>query len=129
MEKLMALITTPLMWEDVKKGEFIADPRPMGDVVLARKDTPTSYHLAVVVDDAAQNITLITRGEDLLFATHLHRVLQHTLGLPVPKWLHHELITDENGVRLAKRDNARALKTLREAGWTSSRVRDFLNIP
>ena len=118
----LALAGRDLVWKDLAHGEFIADPSPLGDVVLSRKDTPTSYHLAVVVDDAAQDITLVTRGEDLLPATHLHRVLQHLLGLPVPIWKHHRLITDENGKRLAKRDDARALRSLRELGWTAARV-------
>lgn len=115
-----------LVWKDVAHGQSIADPSALGDVVLARKDTPTSYHLAVVVDDAAQGITLVTRGDDLLPATHLHRVLQELLHLPVPQWKHHRLITDEHGKRLAKRDNARALSSLREQGWTAQRVRQEL---
>ena len=85
LEKALALAGRDLIWEDLAHGRFTADPSSLGDVVLARKDTPTSYHLAVVVDDAAQGITLVTRGEDLLPATHLHRVLQQLLGLPVPR--------------------------------------------
>ncbi|OAI58072.1 glutamyl-Q tRNA(Asp) synthetase [Verrucomicrobiaceae bacterium SCGC AG-212-N21] len=126
LEKSMALAGRDLVWEDLAHGRFIADPTALGDVVLARKDTPTSYHLAVVVDDAAQDITLVTRGEDLLPATHLHRVLQQLLGLPVPQWKHHKLIADEHGKRLAKRDNARALRTLREQGWTVENVKKHL---
>ena len=126
LQKAMALASHKLIWEDLAHGRFIADPAPLGDVVLARKDTPTSYHLAVVVDDAAQGITLVTRGEDLFSATHLHRVLQQLLGLPVPQWKHHRLITDENGKRLAKRDDARSLRALRDLGWTPKRVRDEL---
>ena len=126
LEKSMALAGRDLAWEDLAHGRFIADPTPLGDVVLARKETPTSYHLAVVVDDAAQDITLVTRGEDLLSATHLHRVLQAVLGLPVPQWRHHKLITDEQGKRLAKRDNARALRTLREQGWSAGKVKALL---
>ncbi|MCE9519046.1 MAG: tRNA glutamyl-Q(34) synthetase GluQRS [Verrucomicrobia bacterium] len=126
LTKAMVLAGCNLHWEDLSHGKFIADPSALGDVVLARKDTPTSYHLAVVVDDAAQGITLVTRGEDLLPATHLHRVLQQLLGLPVPIWKHHRLITDETGKRLAKRDDARSLRTLRELGWTPERVRDEL---
>jgi glutamyl-Q tRNA(Asp) synthetase len=129
LDKAMSLTGRGLVWRDLSHGEFIADPSPMGDVVLARKDTPTSYHLAVVVDDAAQEITLVTRGEDLLSATHLQRVLQALLGLPVPLWKHHRLITDDNGKRLAKRDDARSLRTLRESGWTAQRVRDELLRP
>jgi glutamyl-Q tRNA(Asp) synthetase len=117
-----------LTWDDLVHGRFVADPSPLGDVVLARKETPTSYHLAVVVDDAAQGITLVTRGDDLLPATHLHRVLQELLHLPVPQWKHHRLITDEQGRRLAKRDSARALRTLREKGWTADRVREFVGV-
>ncbi|MEI6534644.1 MAG: tRNA glutamyl-Q(34) synthetase GluQRS, partial [Verrucomicrobiaceae bacterium] len=128
LEKAMAQAGHDLIWQDLVHGKFTADPSPLGDVVLARKDTPTSYHLAVVVDDAAQGITLVTRGEDLLSATHLHRVLQSLLGLTVPVWRHHQLITDETGRRLAKRDDARSLRTLRESGWTPQRVREVLNI-
>jgi glutamyl-Q tRNA(Asp) synthetase len=129
LDKAISLAGRDLVWEDLSHGQFNADPTPLGDVVLARKDTPTSYHLAVVVDDAAQGITLVTRGEDLLPATHLHRVLQQLLGLPVPLWKHHRLITDAEGHRLAKRDNAKALRTLREQGWTAQRVRDELGFP
>ncbi len=129
VEKALTLAGRDLIWEDLTHGKFIADPSPMGDVVLARKDTPTSYHLAVVEDDAAQGITLVTRGEDLLSATHLHRVLQQLLVLPVPLWKHHRIIMDENGKRLAKRDDARSLRTLRELGWTPARVRDELRLP
>jgi glutamyl-Q tRNA(Asp) synthetase len=123
LAKALQLAGHDLTWEDLAHGRFVADPSPLGDVVLARKETPTSYHLAVVVDDAAQGITLVTRGEDLLPATHLHRVLQALLELPVPQWKHHRLITDDQGRRLAKRDNARALRTLREQGLTPDRVK------
>ena len=126
LEKTMQLAGRDLVWEDLTHGSFTTDPAQLGDVVLARKETPTSYHLAVVVDDAAQGITLVTRGEDLLPATHLHRVLQALLGLPVPQWKHHRLITDEHGKRLAKRDDARSLRSLRAAGWTPVRVRHEL---
>jgi glutamyl-Q tRNA(Asp) synthetase len=126
VDKALELAGPSLGWEDLAYGRFTADPSPLGDVVLARKETPTSYHLAVVVDDAAQGITLVTRGEDLLPATHLHRVLQSLLGLPVPQWKHHRLITDDHGKRLAKRDDARSLRSLRAAGWTPERVRHEL---
>lgn len=126
LAKAMELGGPGLEWEDLTHGRFIAEPSSLGDVVLARKETPTSYHLAVVVDDAAQGITLVTRGEDLLPATPLHRLLQALLGLPVPQWRHHRLITNDEGVRLAKRDNARALRSLREQGWTPERVRQEL---
>lgn len=124
--KAAGLAAEDLEWTDRGRGVFKARPDVFGDVVLARKDTPASYHLAVVVDDALQGITLVTRGEDLLEATHLHRLLQALLGLPVPEWWHHGLIVDENGKRLAKRDDARSLRSLREAGWTAERVRGMM---
>jgi glutamyl-Q tRNA(Asp) synthetase len=113
----------PLRWKDLAHGEFAAQPEILGDVVLARKDIATSYHLAVTVDDAAQEITLVTRGEDLLAATHLHRLLQALLGLPTPVWKHHRLIGDATGRRLAKRDNAASLRSLRENGATADSLR------
>jgi glutamyl-Q tRNA(Asp) synthetase len=121
--KASSLISEDLVWQDRGRGRFKAQPGVFGDVVLARKDTPASDHLAVVVDDALQGVTLVTRGEDLLEATHLHRLLQALLGLPVPEWHHHRLITDENGKRLAKRDDVRSLRTLHMAGWTPERVK------
>lgn len=120
--KAVAQVAKPLRWYDRERGEFEAKPELLGDVVLARKETPTSYHLAVTVDDAQQGVTLVTRGEDLLEATHVHRLLQELLGLPVPEWAHHRLITDTKGVRLAKRDQARSLRSLREAGVTPSEI-------
>jgi len=128
VNQALQLIGTPLTFTELSLGEIIANPTIFGDVVLARKDTPASYHLAVVVDDALQGISLVTRGEDLLPATHLHRLLQHLLGLPVPRWHHHRLITDESGKRLAKRDDARSLKSLRESGWTPNRLCEELGI-
>jgi len=107
-------------------GHAAARPEMFGDVVLARKDTPASYHLAVVVDDAVQGVTLVTRGMDLLPATHLHRLLQALLQLPAPRYRHHRLITDESGKRLAKRDHATALRTLRERGVRPEDVRTQL---
>lgn len=106
----------PLFWQDEVAGTVRADPASLGDVVLARKDTPTSYHLAVTVDDARQGVTHIIRGEDLLHTTHVHRLLQQLLELPAPVYLHHRLLTDETGRRYAKRDKANTLKALREAG-------------
>lgn len=111
-----------LSWVDLGAGEQQARPELLGDVVLARKDVPTSYHLAVVVDDAAQGVTLVTRGADLFQATHLHRLLQELLQLPVPRWQHHRLVVDAEGRRLAKRHDALSIKTLREAGRTPEEV-------
>ncbi len=90
----------------------------VGDVVLARRDIGTSYHLAVVIDDADQGITEVTRGEDLFDATAIHVVLQRLLGLPTPAYHHHRLIRDDQGKRLAKRDDARALAKYRAEGAT-----------
>ena len=109
-------------------GQQRARPELLGDVVLARKDIATSYHLAVVVDDALQGITLVTRGEDLVESTHVHRLLQELLGLPVPDWWHHRLIVDNDGKRLAKRDDAHTLRALREAGATADIVRRRLDL-
>lgn len=121
--KAMSLVGKELRWEDQTHGSFIATPGIFGDVVLARKDTPASYHLAVVLDDARQGVTLVTRGEDLLPATHLHRLLIELLHLPLPSWEHHRLLLDDHGRRLAKRDDAKSIRTLREQGWTSEHVR------
>jgi glutamyl-Q tRNA(Asp) synthetase len=126
VEKAMDLVGKDLRWEDRAQGAFMATPALFGDVVLARKDTPASYHLAVVLDDARQGVSLVTRGEDLLPATHLHRLLIELLSLPVPEWEHHRLILDEQGRRLAKRDDAKSLRSLRELGWTAERVREVL---
>lgn len=112
----------PLAWHDRGRGTQPCDPRPQGDVVLARKALGASYHLAVVVDDAAQGVTLVTRGEDLFEASHVHRLLQELLGLPVPQYHHHRLLADDAGQRLAKRSDALALRALREAGRSPAEV-------
>ncbi|MGD1877889.1 MAG: tRNA glutamyl-Q(34) synthetase GluQRS [Kiloniellaceae bacterium] len=111
-----------LSWHDLGRGTQTCDPRPQGDIVLTRKDVPASYHLSVVVDDAAQGVTLVTRGADLFEASHVHRLLQALLGLPVPDYHHHRLIADESGQRLAKRSDALALRALREAGRSPADV-------
>jgi len=105
-----------LAWHDRSRGEQSAEPEIFGDVVLARKDVATSYHLAVTVDDAAQDVTLVTRGTDLFAATHIHRLLQALLGLGVPEWHHTPLLANSDGERLAKRDKAFTLRAMREAG-------------
>jgi glutamyl-Q tRNA(Asp) synthetase len=114
MAKAVAL-AGPLTWTD-HGATIIADPAVQGDIVLARKDAPASYHLAVTVDDAAQGVTDVVRGRDLFDATHIHRLLQALLGLPTPAWHHHDLLTGADGERLAKRHNAATLVALREAG-------------
>ena len=94
-----------------------------GDVVIARKDVPTSYHLAVTVDDAIQGVTLVTRGQDLFHATYIHRILQVLLGLPEPRYRHHRLIRDEAGRRLSKSARDMGLRELRAAGKTPADIR------
>lgn len=97
-------------------GRITVDPLCFGDVVLARKDTPSAYHLAVVVDDAFQGVTLVTRGKDLFAATHIQRLLQALLGLPEPAYAHHKLILDAAGKKFSKRDHAVTLQALRQGG-------------
>ena len=111
-----AALVGPLSWHDERAGTIAADPLQHGDVVLARKDAPFAYHLAVVVDDAVQGISDVVRGEDLFAATHVHRLLQALLGLPVPRYHHHPLLRDADGRRLAKRDGAPSLAALRDNG-------------
>ena len=127
MAKAMAL-AGPLTWTDRKRGEVRADPLSAGDVVLARKDVPTSYHLAVTVDDHLQGVSLVTRGWDLFHATHVHRLLQALLGLDTPVYYHHPMITDPNGVRLAKRNRAVTLRALRNARKTAGDVRRMIEL-
>ena len=118
-------VTGPLDWVEeggVGPRRLRADPSPLGDAVLARKEVPASYHLAVTVDDAIQGVTLVTRGEDLSAATHLHRVLQALLELPTPRYRHHPLLTDGAGRRLAKRDHALTIRSMRDAGMTPAEI-------
>lgn len=112
----------PLAWHDLGRGDVAARPERFGDVVLARKDVPTSYHLSVVVDDHLQGVTLVTRGEDLAPLTDVHRLLQALLDYEPPEYLHHRLITDPGGRRLAKRDRAMTIRSLRMSGHTPSDV-------
>ncbi len=116
-------LTGELSWRDTNLGVVTADPEALGDIVLARKDIPTSYHLSVVVDDALQGVSLVTRGEDLIPATDIHRLLQALLDLPVPDYHHHGLLSGDDGNRLAKRDRALTLRALREAGHAPAEVR------
>lgn len=106
----------PLDWEDGEKGLVRATPELLGDPVLARKDAGSSYHLSVTIDDAAQGVTDVVRGRDLFAATHLHRLLQALLDLPVPRYHHHPLVVGSDGERLAKRKAAPTLAALRAAG-------------
>lgn len=116
----------PLTWHDEYAGEVIADPMRHGDVILARKDAPASYHLAVTVDDAAQGVSDVVRGVDLFDATHIHRLLQALLDLPMPHYHHHPLIIGADGQRLAKRHGAPALAAMREAGADGHALSDAL---
>ncbi|HYE48407.1 MAG TPA: tRNA glutamyl-Q(34) synthetase GluQRS [Azospirillaceae bacterium] len=122
-------LTGPLSWHDRGEGTIVAQPEMMGDVVLARRDVATSYHLSVTVDDHLQGVTLVTRGRDLLAATHVHRLLQALLGLDVPEWHHHPLLLNERGERLAKRDGAVSLRALRAAGHAPAAVRAMAGFP
>jgi glutamyl-Q tRNA(Asp) synthetase len=117
------LQTGAVSWHDLDRGTMTGDPLRHGDIVLARKDIPTSYHLAVTVDDALQGITQVTRGEDLAAYTDIHRVLQELLGLTAPQYRHHKLLTDVNGRRYAKRDRSLTIRALRAAGLTPEEVR------
>lgn len=117
LDMARAVLTTgALTWEEQGQGERIADPRAHGDIVLARKDAPASYHLASTLDDAMMGVTHIIRGADLLASTDVHRLLQALLGLPTPLYRHHPLVCGPDGKRLAKRDAAASLASLRAAG-------------
>ncbi|MGE4350869.1 MAG: tRNA glutamyl-Q(34) synthetase GluQRS [Bdellovibrionales bacterium] len=122
MQKALSM-TGELSWTDERTGLVKAKPERFGDVVLARKDVPTSYHLSVVVDDALQGVTCVTRGEDLFQVTDIHCLLQALLDLPTPTYHHHTLLVDSSGRRLAKRDHSLTLRALREQGATPDEVR------
>lgn len=114
-----------LVFED-EAGLVRAEPERLGDVVLARKEFPASYHLASVWDDALQGVTHVIRGEDLRACAHVHVLLQRLLDLPTPRYVHHRLVTGEDGKRLAKRDNASTLRALREAGASAADARAMI---
>lgn len=116
----------PLEWVDELAGPQAARPELFGDVVLVRKEAPASYHLAATLDDAADGIGLVTRGTDLFAASHLHRLLQALLGLPVPTWHHHPLLCEADGRKLAKRRGSPALRDLRAAGADGRALADDL---
>ena len=126
MEKADARINRSLTWVETGGGgehKIDAKPELWGDVILGRKETPASYHLAVVLDDALQGVTHVVRGRDLYETTAIHRLLQEILGLPAPVYRHHRLILDDDGNKLSKRDPAMTLRDLRAAGWTPADVR------
>ena len=122
----------PLTWReqdaDGRVATIAADPAAWGDVVLARKETPTSYHVSVVVDDAAQGITDVVRGRDLFAATAVHRLLQVLLGLPDPVYRHHSLILDADGRKLSKSTQATGLRELRAGGATPADIRRMVGL-
>ncbi len=109
-------------------GAVAASPAAWGDVVLARKETPTSYHLAVVIDDARQGVTHVVRGQDLFWATSAHRLLQALLGLPAPDYHHHRLILDADGQKLSKSTRATALHALRDGGASAADIRRMVGL-
>jgi glutamyl-Q tRNA(Asp) synthetase len=112
----------PLHFTEEGVGEIPARPHVFGDIILARRDAPASYHLCVTHDDDAQGVTLVTRGEDLREATHVHRLLQHLMGWQVPIYAHHDLMRDAEGRRLSKRDGGETLRALRAAGTSASDI-------
>lgn len=124
----------PLQWQEHgagphgETGTVEARPQAWGDVVIARKEVPTSYHLAVVVDDAAQGITHVVRGQDLFWSTSVHRLLQRLLGLPAPVYHHHRLILDGDGRKLSKSTAATALRDLRAQGATPADIRRLIGL-
>lgn len=134
MEKALATVGETLFWEengagpDGETGRIAADPARWGDVIIARKDTPTSYHLSVVVDDALQGVTHVVRGRDLFHATAVHRLLQKLLGLPEPHYHHHDLVLGDDGLKLSKSRKDTALTSLREQGWTPDQIRHTLKL-
>ena len=114
-----------LLWKDLRLGEHTVPVGTMGDVVLARKDVPTSYHLSATLDDHIQRIGLVTRGEDLVHATHVNKILQVLLDLKCPIYIHHPLILDSQGVRLSKRTRAQTIKSLKASGLKREDVIDL----
>ncbi len=119
----------PLSWhEDGEGRDVVADPAAWGDVIVGRKETPTSYHLSVVVDDALQGVTNVVRGRDLYHATSVHVLLQKLLGLPSPRYHHHRLVLDASGRKLSKSDRDTSLRSLREAGKTPDDIRRMVGL-
>jgi glutamyl-Q tRNA(Asp) synthetase len=126
--------TGPLSWDETgmgpagESGRVAADPAAWGDVVLGRKETPTSYHLSVVVDDARQGVTDVVRGQDLFWSTSAHRLLQALLGLPAPRYHHHRLVRDADGQKLSKSTRSTSLRALREAGASPADIRRMVGL-
>ena len=112
-----------------ESGVVAAQPEAWGDVILARKETPTSYHLSVVIDDALQGVTDVVRGRDLFWSTSVHLLLQQLLGIPQPVYRHHRLIEDASGHKLSKSTQATALRELRGQGATPADIRSLVGLP
>lgn len=132
MERALAEVPHRLAWHEYGDGtgarDVVADPAAWGDVMLARREVPTSYHLSVVVDDAAQGVTDVVRGRDLFHATGLHRLLQVLLGLPAPRYHHHRLVLDPAGHKLSKSRDAPTLRDLRREGHSPAAVRRLVGL-
>jgi glutamyl-Q tRNA(Asp) synthetase len=129
MARALACVAAPLDFVEAGEGRIRCHPEHFGDVVLARKDAPASYHLCVTHDDALQGVTLVTRGVDLKPTTDLHRLIQALMGWSVPAYAHHALLTDAAGRRLAKRDRAATLRELRRQGTSPSEARALAGLP
>jgi glutamyl-Q tRNA(Asp) synthetase len=122
MEKALELTGQPLFWEEEGQGRVEAKPELWGDIILARRDCPVSYHLATVVDDAAQGITHVVRGRDLFHATGIQRLLQALLDIAPPRYVHHSLILDNAGEKLSKSKGSHSLRAYRAEGWAVAKV-------
>jgi glutamyl-Q tRNA(Asp) synthetase len=126
--------TGPLHWTETgsgplgETGAVAAEPGAWGDVIVGRKETPTSYHLSVAIDDALQGVTQVVRGQDLFWSTSVHRVLQAVLGLPAPAYHHHRLLLDTDGKKLSKSTRSTGLRELRAAGMTPADVRQLAGL-
>jgi len=129
MAAALRAVAEPLYFVERGEGEILCRPERFGDVVLARRDVPASYHLCVTHDDAMQGVTLVTRGIDLKSSTDLHRLLQALMGWPAPEYAHHPLLLDAEGRRLAKRDAAATLRDLRARGLSAATVRAMAGFP
>ena len=134
MQTVLDGLGTPPSWAEFgsgpsgETGEINAEPGAWGDVILARRDVPASYHLSVTVDDAIQNISDVIRGEDLFAATSVHRLLQHLLGLPAPRYHHHDLVRDQDGRKLSKSDGSTSIASLRQHGASPDDILVFAGV-
>jgi glutamyl-Q tRNA(Asp) synthetase len=134
MERALEHVGKTLSWQEDGRGPsgetgaMPADPALWGDVILARRETPTSYHLSVVADDAVQGVTDVVRGRDLFHATAIHRLLQELLGLPRQRYFHHDLVLGEDGRKLSKSHGDTALAALRDQGRTPADIRRMIGL-